>query len=64
MLNKQVKDIKKTYKKVYCCSNCGADFEETFDFGQVAEQPVCPFCGVHPSQLRDETYTRMFRHNL
>lgn len=51
VIKKPGEESKKTYTHHYHCDNCGERFEAEFDFGEVAHQPTCPNCGVHPSQL-------------
>lgn len=53
------KEIKhKPYTMTYHCPNCHQDFIETFEFGEVASQGICPHCGVSPSQTRYPRYRR------
>ncbi len=40
------------YTKEFYCSNCERSFHQRFEFGEVAHQPSCPFCGVATEQLR------------
>ncbi len=45
---------KRKYRKQYHCSNCGMDYMETFNFGEIATQGECPHCGVSPHQIERE----------
>lgn len=44
--------VKKHYTMEYNCPNCRQSFRQTFDFGDVASQGVCPNCGVHPKYAK------------
>ena len=46
----------KSYRKEFHCDNCGYDYRDTFEFGEVAYQGACPVCGVAPEQLSKPTY--------
>lgn len=55
MKNKTQEEIR-TYNKDYCCLNCGMNFTQSFQFGQIATQGKCPHRGVNPRQLSKPTY--------
>lgn len=39
------------YSRGFHCYNCVRDFAAKFKKGEVAQQPVCPYCGVSPAQI-------------